>query len=129
MAAAKHDLTFEEDGAFFVKKKLKGLGNGLLLLGASLFLPYMLIYLLMMAERFSGAAAQGLAFFGLTFIIGLYLTADALVTPRFAIHNDLVLNPGFLGERFIPIDDIETVTLVLTQKDTGKVSINTNHQQ
>jgi hypothetical protein len=124
MSANQKHIYFEEDLSFFVKKRMKRLALGLvLLLIPPIMLYFMFFYLLRWSSLFEKETGQMLIFLFLSPLFGFYLAFKALATPRIRIHEDKITNPAILGRRYIPLNDITQVTVVFSTKEPLKVEL------
>jgi hypothetical protein len=111
MSGIKEEIFFEEDLNFFLKKRLKKIGLGLVLvIIPPIMLYYMFFYLLYWSSLFE--KETGLILFALLIapIFGIYYLVKALSIPRIKIYFDRIPNPAIFGKRYIPLKDIDYVT-------------------
>jgi hypothetical protein len=122
----KSDRTyFEEDWGFFIKKRMKRLALGLVLLVVPpIMLYFMFFYLLRWSSLFEKETGQILIFLILSPLFGFYLAFRALATPRIRIYEDRITNPSFFGKRYIPLNDIDLVVVKFSLKEPLKLELN-----
>ncbi len=115
---------FQEDRSFYIKKKLRWLALGLVLLiipPAALFV--MFLYLLRMSELFPQEAALILLFLLLSPIVGMVFTLRAVMIQRMTIYKTHLPNPFILGKRKIPLKEIEYVKHYIIEDGPQKVEL------
>jgi hypothetical protein len=127
MSVKYEEICFEEDWAFYIKKRMKKLGLGLvLLIIPPIMLYFMFFYLLRWSSLFEKETGQILIFLILSPLFGFYLAFKALATPRIRIYGDRITNPSIFGKRYIPLNDIARVTVVFSLKEPLKVELHLN---
>jgi hypothetical protein len=118
MTGIQEEIFFEEDLSFFLKKRLKKIGLGLvLLIIPPILFYYMFFYLLYWSSLFQ--TETGLMLFALLIapIVGFYYLIKAMRIPRIKIYYDRIPNPAILGKRYIPLKDIDHVTKKITDEE------------
>lgn len=115
---------FEEDRSHFIKKKFKLLGLGLLLM----FVPPVGLYLMFFellrwSSLFERETGMILIFLIVSPFAGICLTFRGIMLRRFRIYDDRIPNPLPVGRRYIMLDEIETVTIGYSRKESEKVEI------
>ena len=124
MSPKNEEIYFEEDWNFFMKKKLKILGLGLvLLIIPPIALYYMFFYLIYWSSLFQNETGQLLIFLVLAPIFGFYFISKAIIIPRIRIYEDRVPNPVMLGRRYIPLKDIKLVAHIYSDTEPNKVEL------
>jgi hypothetical protein len=117
-------MLFEEDLTFFLKKRMKKLGIGLvLLIIPPVILYFMFFYLLYWSSLFQKETGEILIFLILSPLFGLYLTSKALTVPRVRIFGDRITSSAILGKRHISLADIEEVLVVFDVTEPLKVEL------
>jgi len=124
MSPKNDEIYFEEDWGFFMKKKLKIFGLGLILLIIPpIALYYMFFYLLYWSSLFVKETGLILIFLILYPIFGYYFIAKVLIIPRIRIYEDRIPNPVMLGKRYIPLKDIKLVAHIYSDTEPIKVEL------
>jgi hypothetical protein len=124
MNVKSDEVYFEEDWGFFVKKRMKRLALGLVLLVVPpIMLYFMFFYLLRWSSLFEKETGQILIFLILSPLIGFYLAFRALAIPRIRIYKDRISNPSIFGKRYIPLNDIDLVAVKFSLKEPLKVEL------
>jgi len=124
MSKGPEEILFQEDQGFFMRKKLRKLGLGLLLLilppAALYFMFWYLIYWSSLFEKQTGAI---LIFLILSPIVGLFFTFKAIHMRRMRIYHDRIPNPYFLGRWYIPLKDIDHLIVKYRLEEPLKVEL------
>jgi hypothetical protein len=124
MGPREDKIYFEEDLGFFMKKKSKDLGLGLvLILIPPAALSFMFFDLLRWSSLFEEVVAQILIFLLLAPVFGLYFILRVILIRRMRIYSKKIPNPSILGRRTIPLDDIKYVALVFRDNDPKEMKL------
>jgi len=112
------EIFFEEDRGFFLKKKAKHLGLGVvLLILPPVGLYYMFWYLLEWSSLFEKETGGALLFLVVAPLYGVYLLVRALLIQRMRIYEDRIPSPVLLSKRYIPLEDISRVVMKYSSED------------
>jgi hypothetical protein len=110
MGPEQEEVLFQEDNKFFLKKKLKKLGLGLILFTVPpVALYFMCFYLLYWSSLFEKQTGAILIFLVLSPLVGLFFIVKSLFMRRMRIYHDRIPNPSLLGSWNIPLVDISLV--------------------
>ena len=100
------EVHFEEDRAYFLRKKALDLAFGsILLLVMPPILSYMFLYLLRASELHPTESGLTMAFLFFSIILGAYLVGRGLITPRIRFLGENMTYPGLPWKKPIPYDD------------------------
>jgi hypothetical protein len=118
------EVLFEENLAFFLKKRLKKLGLGLVLLILPPIALYcMFFFLIFWSSLFEKETGLILIFLILSPIFGFYFIAKAISIPRIRIYTDKIPNPVLLGKRYVPLNDILFVAKYFKETEPIKLEL------
>ncbi|MGA1792420.1 MAG: hypothetical protein ACMUHM_00560 [Thermoplasmatota archaeon] len=124
MSMGPEEILFEEDMGFFLKKKFKKLGLGLVLMVIPPVALYVMFwYLIEWSSLFEKQTGAILAFLFLSPLAGLFFTVKGIHMRRMRIYPDRIPNPSLLGRWDIPLKDIESAVIKFGPEEPLKVEV------
>jgi len=124
MSKGPDEILFEENMGFFLKKKLKKLGLGLVLMVIPPVALYLMFwYLIEWSSLFEKQTGTILAFLILSPLAGLFFTMKGIHMRRMRIYPDRIPNPSLLGRWNIPLKDIDSAVVKFGMEEPLKVEI------
>jgi len=123
----KKDLLYSEDLKHFLKRKIKSLITGIILLTAGpLGLSFMFFDLLEWSSLFERETFLVLIFLIAAPVVGLYFLLKTAIIGRFRIYSDGVSNPTIIGRRKLSSKVIESASILINTDQPWEVKLNLN---
>ncbi len=124
MARERDEVLFQEDLGFFMKKKMRKLGLGLILFTIPPIALYcMFWYLIEWSSLFEKQTGAIMIFLIASPGVGLFFIVKALFMRRMRIYGDRIPNPSLRGKWFIPVRDIELVAVKFSDEEPLAVEL------